>query len=72
MLPVPYLWPCVYAIVQIVRHYGVSAVLCTATQSALDPVFKEFGWTSKRLCPPETMRDEIFRRTVYHREGALS
>ena len=72
MLPVPYLRPCVYAIAQLVRHYGVSAVLCTATQPALGPVFEEFGCTAKELCPPETMRDEIFRRTVFHREGALS
>ncbi len=72
MLPVPYLRPCVYAIAQLVRRYGVSAVLCTATQPALGPIFEEFGCICKELCPPETMRDEIFRRTVYHREGALS
>ena len=34
-LPVPYLRPCVAAIGQLVQFYGVTAVLCTATQPAL-------------------------------------
>ena len=42
MLPVPYLRPCVYAISQLVKDYGASAVLCTATQPALDGIFREF------------------------------
>ena len=35
MLPTNYLKPCVAMIEELVRHYGVSAVLCTATQPAL-------------------------------------
>ena len=36
MLPVPCLGPCISAIAQLVKRYGASAVLCTATQPALD------------------------------------
>ena len=42
MLPVPCLRPCVFAIAQLVKRYGASAVLCTATQPALDDIFQEF------------------------------
>ena len=34
MLPVPYLRPCVWSIAQLVKDYGASAVLCTATHPA--------------------------------------
>jgi len=39
MIPVPYLLPCVRTIKTLVTQYGCSAVLATATQSALDKVF---------------------------------
>ncbi|MDR1664525.1 MAG: CRISPR-associated helicase Cas3' [Clostridiales bacterium] len=40
MIPVPYLLPCVHAIETLVTQYGCSAVLSTATQSAVDCYFK--------------------------------
>ncbi len=73
MLPVPYLRPCVFAISQLVKHYGVCAVLCTATQPSLEPLFQEFlpGRSSVELCPPETYQNELFRRVTFRREGTL-
>ncbi|WP_319003395.1 CRISPR-associated endonuclease Cas3'' [Bifidobacterium pseudocatenulatum] len=38
-LPVPYLRPCVRAIAELVERYGSTAVLCTATQPELQPLF---------------------------------
>ncbi len=74
MLPVPYLRPCAFAIAQLVKRYGVSAVLCTATQPALDGVFREFlpDRPAEELCPSEVFHQEIFRRVTFRREGKLS
>lgn len=74
MLPIPYLRPCVFAIAQLVKRYGVSAVLCTATQPALDGVFREFlpDKPAVELCPSEVFHQEIFRRVTFQREGKLS
>lgn len=73
MLPLDYLMPCVYAIAELVRHYGATAVLCTATQPALDGLFRQ--------CAPELRITEImeqpqalyefFRRVTFQQEGEL-
>jgi len=41
MIPLPYLIPCVNAIQELVVQYGCTAVLATATQSALGQYFKK-------------------------------
>ena len=73
MLPIPYLRPCVYAIAQLVRHYNSSAVLCTATQPALEPIFQEFlpEQPATELCPAAVYDGSIFRRTTFHLAGKL-
>lgn len=73
MLPLDYLRPCVSAISQLVAHYHVSAVLCTATQPALEPVFREFlpEGSLRELCPPEYYDDPVFRRVCFHDAGAM-
>ena len=73
MLPLNYLMPCVYAIAELVRHYNATAVLCTATQPALDGLFRQ--------CAPELRITEImeqpqalyefFRRVTFRQEGEL-
>lgn len=74
MMPIPYLRPCVHAISQLVAHYRVSAVLCTATQPALEPVFREFlpGVPLTEICPQGTYQGEAFHRVSFRREGKLS
>ena len=74
MLPLPYLRPCVWAISQLVRHYGASAVLCTATQPALEPLFREFApeLPITELCPAPVFQWDTFRRVTFRRAGILN
>ncbi len=71
MLPIPYLRPCVHAISQLVAKYHVSAVLCTATQPALAPIFQEFlpRHPITELCPATVYQLESFRRVTFRQEG---
>ena len=59
---------------QLVAHYHVSAVLCTATQPALRPLFQEFApqLTPVELCPPDTCRWEVFQRVTFQNAGKLT
>jgi CRISPR-associated endonuclease/helicase Cas3 len=74
LLPVPYLKPCISAISQLIGHYGSSAVLCTATQPALNRLFKETapGFEACELCPDVEEMYEFFRRVGYEKAGMLS
>lgn len=73
-LPVSYLLPCVSAISQLVQYYGVTAVLCTATQPALQPLFAELapGLTMREICPGTDTLYQFFRRTTLRQAGVLS
>ncbi len=74
MLPQNYLRPCVFSMAQLVKHYGASVVLCTATQPALEPLFREFlpEMEAIELCPPDICQREPFRRVVFERMGESS
>lgn len=74
MLPLFYLRPCVSAIAQLTAHYGVSAVLCTATQPALSPLFREFlpSVPVIELCRDSIMRSPVFRRVRFQKAGQLT
>ena len=74
MLPLHALRPCVWAIAQLVKHYGVSAVLCTATQPALPPIFREFApeLPVTELCPPEQFQWDVFQRVTFRQAGKLT
>lgn len=73
MLPVPYLQPCVYAIAELVQNYHATAVLCTATQPALDKQFRKYLPNQKmeELCPKELSEDPIFSRVRFENTGSL-
>lgn len=71
MLPREYLIPCVRAISELVQNYGCSAVLCTATQPALQDLFPQ------EIRATEIMEDvpslyAFFKRTEIRTIGPLS
>ena len=73
MLPIPYLAPCLAAIAQLVEHYRATAVLCTATQPALDARFQKVapGRPIRELVPDTQRLYELFRRVNLRHEGTL-
>ncbi len=74
MLPVPFMRPCVLAIAQMVQKYRCSAVLCTATQPALNPILRELAPELQiaELCPDNYFSDPVFTRVQYRQIGRLS
>lgn len=69
MIPTAHLKPCVAGIAQLVEHYGITAVLCTATQPALDDLFQKYahGKVSRELCPGVRELYEQFKRVSFLR-----
>ena len=73
-LPNDYLMPCLSAIAQLVQHYNVTAVLCTATQPALAPLFQELapGLTAQEISPDPAHLYKVLHRTTLQDLGTLS
>ncbi|MBQ9501037.1 MAG: CRISPR-associated helicase Cas3' [Lentisphaeria bacterium] len=75
-LPTDVLRPCLLTISELVKHYGCTAVLCTATQPALNRIFNDPpflpGVPVEELCPDTEALYEFFRRVRYRQEGNLS
>lgn len=74
MLPLAYLRPCVYSISQLVAHFRSTALLCTATQPALDKLLAQYlpNQPAVELCPSSLYNPEIFRRVSWQRMGCCS
>ncbi|MCH3971406.1 MAG: CRISPR-associated helicase Cas3' [Oscillospiraceae bacterium] len=73
-LPLPYLKPCVRAIAELTVNYGSSCVLCTATQPALGPLFREVSpkIEAHEICPDTKNMYSFFRRVRYEKVGELT
>lgn len=73
-MPVSHLRPCVAAIGQLVRYYSATAVLCTATQPALQPLFEELktGLALREICPDTENLFHFFRHTTLRHAGQLT
>ena len=73
-LPVPFLKPCVSAIGELVRHYGTTAILCTATQPELGRLFNELApeLSIREIAPKPDELFDFFRRVSFQQEGQLA
>lgn len=73
-MPVAYLRPCVNAIAELVQHYGVTVVLCTATQPALGDLFKEYApqLPCMELAKEPEAMFRCFRRVTFAMEGCMN
>lgn len=71
MLPNDYLKPCIAIIEELIDNYGVSAVLCTATQPSLGQFFKQ-QISATELCPRTDEQFAFFKRTLFEYIGIVS
>ncbi|NLB90022.1 MAG: CRISPR-associated helicase/endonuclease Cas3, partial [Clostridiales bacterium] len=71
MLPNPYLLPCVMSIGELVQNYRATAILCTATQPALDSFFKS-DIKRKEICAQPQALYEFFKRATLIPVGQLT
>ena len=71
MIPTDYLRPCLAALVELVRHYGASVVICTATQPALEGLLPG-GLKPVELAPEPERLYETFKRVRVSFLGKLN
>lgn len=71
MLPLDYLEPCLYAVQELVRNYGSSAVFCTATQPSLQH-FLAPDTQLTELAPNSQELFDFYRRVRVESKGKLT
>lgn len=69
MLPVAFLRPVIQSMVGLIRQYGCSAVLCSATQPHLDRFFKEQDLECREIMDHIPELYQTFQRTRFVDEG---
>jgi CRISPR-associated helicase Cas3/CRISPR-associated endonuclease Cas3-HD len=70
MLPIQYLKPCLLAVAELVKNYGSTAILCTATQPSINRFLPEF------IKPFEIMQDpkqlyKDFKKVSISKKGEM-
>lgn len=71
MIPVKYLEPCVRALSELVKRYGCTVVLCTATQPALNEFFEREGISVQEIASHPRGLVEELKRVQYQTLGKL-
>lgn len=74
MIPVSQLKPCVYTMAQLAKNYRTTILLCTATQPALEDVFRQFlpDIRIDEICSRDLYQQKIFNRVVFRNMGECS
>ncbi|MDO8871183.1 MAG: CRISPR-associated helicase Cas3' [Methanoregula sp.] len=71
MLPTGYLKPCLAALSELVRNYGSTVILCTATQPKLNDLLDESIQPREIMHSPQSLY-ESFRRVTVQDLGSVS
>jgi CRISPR-associated endonuclease/helicase Cas3 len=72
MIPTQYLRSCIRVLVELVKNYKCSVVLCTATQPALDGFFKDYGYEVTEIVSDKKNLFGSLKRVTYSSIGELS
>ena len=72
MIPTDYLLPCVKMLAELVKSFGCTVVLCSATQPALDPYFEDEGLPAQEIISDIDGLFEALARVTYEVAGSLS
>jgi CRISPR-associated endonuclease/helicase Cas3 len=70
MLPREYMQPCLYAVRELVKNYGASAVFCTATQPSLKRFLPDEPQFTELAPDPQALFD-FYRRVQVKNKGKL-
>lgn len=71
MLPTPFLRPCLEAVMELVRHYDATVVLCTATQPKVAGLISGSVAATEIMSSPSTLYEQ-FRRVRTTNLGPLA
>ncbi len=71
MIPIPFLLPCVYAMAELIRNYGCTVLLMSATQPGL-PQYFPGEMPAREICENTGELFEFFRRVRFERTGKLT
>ena len=73
MLPYHLLYPCTLAIIQLVKYYNCTSILCTATQPSLTPIINDLdnSIVVTELCEKSLSNHPVFNRVTFKFIGHL-
>ena len=71
MIPTKFLLPCIKALSELVKNYGCTVVLCTATQPCLDSYFANEGLKVREIAHDPIALAQSLARVRYQSDGRM-